>query len=155
MNIINISPKIPKESNKIESSESLNFINYPKSKPTNKIESNHSLFYTSQLKQQIIKPNSIIYEHNFEIVNKKLSRHIYMDLQTLNKKSKNKSQNMIVTHQGESRIFTKRMLLEIINDIYESKKYSDICSVENKMPYETMEQHLYSYLNYKYGLRVI
>ncbi len=61
---------------------------------------------------------------------------------------------MMVTHSGETRVFTKKMLLEAINDIYESKKHYDIKCQENKMSNETLEQFMYSYLNQKYGLKV-
>jgi len=85
---------------------------------------------------------------------KKQNQNVYVDLQSLNNKKLKKNINMIVSHCGETRVFTKRMLLDIINDIYNSKKYFDLCCIENKMPNETMEQHLYSYLNHKYGLKV-
>ena len=47
------------------------------------------------------------------------------------------------------------MMKEIINDIYNSKAEFDKKSDENKLPRETMEQHMYTYLNQKYGLKSI
>ena len=47
------------------------------------------------------------------------------------------------------------MMKEIINDIYNSKEEFDKKSDENKLPRETMEQHMYTYLNQKYGLKSI
>lgn len=61
------------------------------------------------------------------------------------------SQNQIIV---TSRVLTAKMLKEIIEDIYNSKLEYDIKCRENKMPRETMEQHMYSYLNQKYGLKV-
>ena len=54
-----------------------------------------------------------------------------------------------------SRVFTIKMMKEIINDIYNSKAEFDKKSDENKLPRETMEQHMYTYLNQKYGLKSI
>eukprot|EP00755_Sulcionema_specki_P011828 Sspe_Gene.49932::Locus_27330_Transcript_1_1_Confidence_1.000_Length_2324::g.49932::m.49932 len=48
---------------------------------------------------------------------------------------------------------TLRQLKEIIEDIYTSKSKFDIKCMETHLPRETMEQHLYSYLNQKYGLK--
>jgi Ca2+-binding EF-hand superfamily protein len=42
---------------------------------------------------------------------------------------------------------------EIIEEIYGSKAKFDQKCVDNKLPRETMEQHLYTYLNQKYGLK--
>ena len=54
-----------------------------------------------------------------------------------------------------NRVFTIKMMKEIINDIYNSKAEFDKKSDENKLPRETMEQHMYTYLNQKYGLKSI
>ena len=54
-----------------------------------------------------------------------------------------------------NRVFTIKMMKEIINDIYTSKEEFDKKSDENKLPRETMEQHMYTYLNQKYGLKSI
>ena len=54
-----------------------------------------------------------------------------------------------------NRVFTIKMMKEIINDIYNSKGEFDKKSDENKLPRETMEQHMYTYLNQKYGLKSI
>ena len=42
---------------------------------------------------------------------------------------------------------------DIINEIYNSKTIYDKKCYENKIPRETMEQHMYTYLNHKYGLK--
>src|SRR3989338_10214371 len=50
---------------------------------------------------------------------------------------------------------TLRQLKDLIDEIYTSKqKFDEKCS-ESKLPRETMEQHLYTYLNQKYGLKNI
>lgn len=60
--------------------------------------------------------------------------------------------NVVVSTTG-AKILTRKMLLEIIEEIYHSKTNFDRTSIENKMPKETMEQYMYTYLNYKYGLK--
>jgi hypothetical protein len=52
-----------------------------------------------------------------------------------------------------ARFLTKNMLLELINEIYNSKANYDRKCFESKLPRETMEQHMYTYLNQKYGLK--
>eukprot|EP01065_Artemidia_motanka_P025667 TRINITY_DN30644_c0_g1_i1.p1 TRINITY_DN30644_c0_g1~~TRINITY_DN30644_c0_g1_i1.p1 ORF type:complete len:709 (+),score=218.55 TRINITY_DN30644_c0_g1_i1:52-2127(+) len=51
------------------------------------------------------------------------------------------------------RALSLRQLKELIEDIYASKSKFDIRCTETHMPRETMEQHLYTYLNQKYGLK--
>lgn len=55
--------------------------------------------------------------------------------------------------KAAGKILSLRQTKEVIEEIYLSKaKYDERCS-ENKMPRETMEQHMYNYLNTKYGLK--
>lgn len=51
------------------------------------------------------------------------------------------------------RSLTLKQLKDVINDIYAQKlKYDQKC-VESKLPRETMEQYMYTYLNQRYGLK--
>ena len=51
------------------------------------------------------------------------------------------------------KLLSLRQLKEIIEEIYASKaKYDERCA-DGKMPRETLEQHMYTYLNTKYGLK--
>lgn len=51
------------------------------------------------------------------------------------------------------RTLTLKQLKDIINDMYAQKlKYDQKC-VESKLPRETMEQFMYTYLNQRYGLK--
>ncbi|GET89340.1 hypothetical protein, conserved [Leishmania tarentolae] len=64
--------------------------------------------------------------------------------------SESKARNLIFT-----KVLSLKQLKEIIGDIYTSKvKYDDKCK-QGQLPRETMEQHMYTYLNQKYGLRDI
>ena len=53
------------------------------------------------------------------------------------------------------RVLSLKQMNEVINDIYESKLKCDQKYIDNKLPRETMEQHMYTYLNTKYGLKTI
>ena len=48
---------------------------------------------------------------------------------------------------------TLKTMKEIINEIYNSKVIYDKKCKDNKLPIETMEQHMYTFLNKKYGLK--
>jgi hypothetical protein len=69
----------------------------------------------------------------------------------MNKNFKSGS-NSIVGPIG-TRVLTKKMLIDIIDEIYSFKYNFDKKCTENKMPRETMEQYMYTYLNQKYGLK--
>jgi hypothetical protein len=51
------------------------------------------------------------------------------------------------------RVLSLKQMNEVIEDIYDSKLKCDQKYIENKLPRETMEQHMYTYLNTKYGLK--
>ncbi len=52
-----------------------------------------------------------------------------------------------------ARELTLNMMKDIIKEIYQSKIEYDKKCIECKLPRETMEQHMYNYLNTKYGLK--
>ena len=51
------------------------------------------------------------------------------------------------------KILSIKMTKDIMNEIYNSKTIYDQKCYENKIPRETLEQHMYTYLNQKYGLK--
>lgn len=67
--------------------------------------------------------------------------------------AKKSTANIYVSPTG-ARILTKKMMKDTIAEIYKSKESFDKKCVEAKMPKETMEQHMYTFLNQKYGLKV-
>jgi hypothetical protein len=67
--------------------------------------------------------------------------------------NKTKIGNNVTIAPTGSRVLTIKMMKDIINEIYASKVEFDKKCMENKMPRETMEQHMYTYLNQKYGLK--
>lgn len=55
--------------------------------------------------------------------------------------------------RSSGKILSLRQLKEVIEEIYSSKvKFDERCT-DGKLPRETMEQHMYNYLNKKYGLK--
>lgn len=64
------------------------------------------------------------------------------------------NQSNVLIGQPPLRALTLKQIKDVIEEIYVSKtKYDQRC-VEAKIPRETMEQHMYTYLNQKYGLKV-
>lgn len=71
------------------------------------------------------------------------------------KGTQNRKYNKLTGPVGktQTRTLTLKQLKDIINDIYNSKvKYDQKCE-ESKLPRETMEQFMYTYLNQRYGLK--
>ncbi|ESL09026.1 hypothetical protein TRSC58_03261 [Trypanosoma rangeli SC58] len=54
-----------------------------------------------------------------------------------------------------NKVLTLKQLKQIIEDVYASKSKYDIKCSESHLPRETMEQHMYTYLNQRYGLKHI
>eukprot|EP00758_Cryptobia_borreli_P006861 Tbor_TRINITY_DN5214_c5_g1::TRINITY_DN5214_c5_g1_i1::g.16083::m.16083 len=54
-----------------------------------------------------------------------------------------------------TKVLTQKQLRDTIEEIYASKSKYDIKCNESQLPKETMEQHMYTFLNQKYGLRHI
>ena len=52
-----------------------------------------------------------------------------------------------------NRVFTLKMMKEIISNIYTSKTAFDKKCLQNKQAKQTMEEFMYTYLNQKYGLK--
>jgi hypothetical protein len=67
---------------------------------------------------------------------------------------KSKSGNNTIIGPTGARVLTKKMMKDVIEEIYDSKTNFDKKCIEAKLPRETMEQHMYTFLNQKYGLKV-
>lgn len=66
---------------------------------------------------------------------------------------KNRSTSNINTATISPRILTQKQLLQVIADIYASKSQYDKKCYDYHLPKETLEQHMYTFLNNKYGLK--
>lgn len=96
--------------------------------------------------------------HQYQITQQRMSTQANLTTRELlvqSLQNERKKKNTVVTSSPSKvgKHLTLRQIKEIIEDIYNSKtKFDRKCS-ENKLPRETMEQHLYTYLNQKYGLK--
>ena len=65
----------------------------------------------------------------------------------------NNNNSLPLLNLSTPKILTIKNTKDIINEIYNSKAIYDKKCYDNKIPRETMEQHMYTYLNHKYGLK--
>ena len=66
---------------------------------------------------------------------------------------KNRSTSNINTATISPRILTQKQLLQVITEILTSKSQYDKKCYDYHLPKETLEQHMYTFLNNKYGLK--
>lgn len=72
-----------------------------------------------------------------------------------NRSTSSMNSNGIGNQNTNNRIFTLKMMKDTIYEIYNSKvEFNKKCD-DNQQPRETMEQHMYTFLNHKYGLKSI
>jgi len=67
--------------------------------------------------------------------------------------TKSNAGNSMIIGPTAARVLTKKMMKDVIEEIYESKSQFDKKCFDAKLPRETMEQHMYTFLNQKYGLK--
>ncbi len=97
------------------------------------------------------KENNMNQSHNQNNNNNQnQNQHLIND--TMNR---GKIANNIIVGPNGCRVLTVKMMKDIINEIYTSKAEFDKRCLENKLPRETMEQHMYTFLNQKYGLKTL
>lgn len=77
-------------------------------------------------------------------------------LEAYHKEETDKSQSISMNYsRNAGKLLSLRQVKEVIEEIYASKVKNDERCADGKMPRETMEQHMYNYLNKKYGLKNI
>ena len=105
---------------------------------------------------QIISKNSSIsnYNESKHLIN--IESKIYLENDNNNidnniqqNNNKNKTEINIIT----PKILSIKNTKDIIQEIYNNKTIYDQKCYENKIPRETLEQYMYTYLNQKYGLK--
>ena len=69
--------------------------------------------------------------------------------------SKLNKENIKTPVPMNTRNLTLKQMKETIEEIYVSKQRNDKKYKEMKIPRETMEQHMYTFLNQKYGLKAL
>ena len=142
----------PSQIENSNSNSNINNNNYNINNYKNKNNIENTPKYDKQKKfQENTYINSNINYPNNKIIN---SNNKNNNNNTLNN-SFNNNNTLLQASPVCNRVFTIKMMKEIINDIYHSKAEFDKKSDENKLPRETLEQHMYTYLNQKYGLKSI
>lgn len=110
-------------------------------KPTNNLTTASGVGYNNQI-------NTTSNAHN---INNMHSRQQQNTNQYNNNPISITTQNYI--SGTNAKVLTIKMTKDIMNEIYNSKALFDKRCYENKQARETMEQHMYTYLNQKYGLK--
>ena len=147
--------------------------------PERKYIFSNEQYFNKKNNEGILKPKnletyevkSIEYIPDEDYNNKSSSLYDYiLKSESKNKLKKNKSCNNITYIKSGNKSKTKyniktdlniitpkilsiKMTKDIMNEIYNSKTIYDQKCYENKIPRETLEQHMYTYLNQKYGLK--
>ena len=77
------------------------------------------------------------------------------NINTINYLNTNTNGNILITYGNSERrqLISLRTLKELINEIYISKENYDIKCEQYKLPKETLEEHMYTFLNKRYGLK--
>ena len=94
--------------------------------------------------------SKIILSKNNNNSNYSLTTNSMNNNHNFTKTTENKNDSSINT---KPKILTLKMTKDIMNEIYNSKRIYDRKCYESGKPRETMEQHMYTYLNQKYGLK--
>mmetsp|Transcript_9255 Transcript_9255/g.17666 ORF Transcript_9255/g.17666 Transcript_9255/m.17666 type:complete len:848 (-) Transcript_9255:1671-4214(-) len=58
-----------------------------------------------------------------------------------------------ISYSKSVKALTLKQLRDVIEEIYTSKAKFDLRCIESRQPRETLEQHMYNFLNQKYGLK--
>ena len=77
------------------------------------------------------------------------------NINTINYLNTHTNGNILITNGNMERrqIISLKTLKDLINEIYISKENYDIKCEQYKIPKETLEEHMYTFLNKKYGLK--
>ena len=115
---------------------------------------------TTKIKSKSINSNNIK-ENSIDInnINNDLDKKKNNNLNNIKDQNKqshsNINNNVSLTNLSiaGNRVFTLKMMKEVISNIYSSKTAFDKKCLQNKQPKQTMEEFMYTYLNQKYGLK--
>ena len=79
----------------------------------------------------------------------------FENINTINYLNTNTNGNILITNGNTERrqVISLKTLKDLINEIYISKEIYDIKCENYKLPKETLEEHMYTFLNKKYGLK--
>jgi len=119
----------------------------------------NNIIRNSKEKAALIAPSQYVndFDSQSTIENQKVNSDKLFEARILRKS------HWQTTHKGTlhapigkktSRQLTLNQMKEVIHELYESKLKYDKMYLDSNLPRETMEQHMYTYLNQKYGLKV-
>ena len=104
-------------------------------------------------------------EHSLNISNSKTSSPLKSPECTISLENNNNTINYYLNtnnnltfninnmNANKHQLISLKTLKDIINELYESKTNYDMKCMEFKLPKETLEKHMYTFLNKKYGLK--
>lgn len=154
--------------NNIDSNNNLKINNPLNSKSSNNNSNKNNLLSKEDSNKLINVESKIILENdnNINITNDNNIYNINNTNNTNNNLNRNSTQNLLSSSSKQflsdtkkemniitPKILSIKMTKDIMNEIYNSKTNYDQKCYENKIPRETLEQHMYTYLNQKYGLK--
>jgi len=144
-------------------------INKPLNSKNSNNNSNKNNILSKEDSNKLINVESKIIlenDNNINITNDNNIYNINNTNNTNNNLIRNSTQNLLSTSSKQflsdtkkemnlitPKILSIKMAKDIMNEIYNSKTNYDQKCYENKIPRETLEQHMYTYLNQKYGLK--
>ena len=104
---------------------------------------------------QIISKNSSIsnYNESKHLINIESKIYLENDNNDNNNIQQNNNNNKTEINIITPKILSIKNTKDIIQEIYNNKTIYDQKCYENKIPRETLEQYMYTYLNQKYGLK--
>ena len=103
--------------------------------------------------KSIKKPNKksqTFQQKNYKNIYSSNNNYNNINNNTYKPKNNSKSNSIVIVRPHN---LTKEQLLQLIDEIYRSKSISNQKCEEVGKPIETMEQHLYVFLNQKFGLK--
>ena len=162
--LLNNNKNIDSNNNNNDSNSNININNPLNSRNINSNSNNNTnLNNNNNESKNLINVESKIILDNDNININNISEN---NINNRNNTNVNSSQNLFSSKQFLSQNGTKidlnlitpkllsiKMTKDIMNEIYNSKAIYDQKCYENKIPRETLEQHMYTYLNQKYGLK--
>ena len=162
--LLNKNKNILDNNNESISNSNLNIIN-PLNSKNNNNNSNPNILnnHNNNESKNLINVESKIILDNDNINNNNSNENNFINRNNTNINSSQNlfsSKKLISTNGTKTdlnvitpKLLSIKMTKDIMNEIYNSKAIYDQKCYENKVPRETLEQHMYTYLNQKYGLK--
>ena len=151
--LLQIPKEIEKKSSEISIIKNDNEINNLKNESQNKRSENtlkinisNKDFDKDSSKNFFFKNNN---NSNYSLINNN-SMNYYNNISNYNKTNESKNDSSL---NSKSKVLSLKATKDIMNEIYNSKAIFDKKCYENGKARETLEQHMYTYLNHKYGLK--